>query len=148
VQRAARVEQEQRPGQRDRDAEGADDHVLPRCLKRPRAALQADQGDAGQRAGLDQDPQQPEVAGLQRREHQRGEQAEEREVQLHLKAGELAAVLLRADVGYGADRGKQGHDGHGEQEKPAERVGVQEAVPAVQRPAAVQAGEQRDRAGQ
>ena len=42
-----------------------------------------------------EDEQQAEVPGLQRGEHQRGEQAEEREVQPDLEAGELAAVFLR-----------------------------------------------------
>src|SRR5580692_5679298 len=142
---AARVKQEQRACQRDRDAEGADDDVLPRRLERPRVSLQADEGGAGQRAGLDEDEQQPEVAGLERREHQRGEQAEEGEVEPDLEGAELVGVLLGADV---AERAEQGHRGHGHQEEAAERVHVQEAVPAGQRRVAVQRHEQRDRAAE
>ena len=141
-----------RPGsiarQRDRDAQGADDDVLPRGLERPGPALDADQGRASQGARLDQDEQQPEVAGFQCREHQRGEQAEEREIQADLEAAELAAVFLGTDVTDGAERREQRHGGHGHREEPAERVHVQEAVPAEQRRAAVQHHQQRQRAAE
>ena len=90
----------------------------------------------------------PRLPGLERGQHQRREQAEEREVQLHLEGAELAAVFLRGDVGDGAERGQQRHAGDGQQEEPAERVGVQEAVPALQRTGAGQRRQQRDRAAE
>jgi hypothetical protein len=120
VQAAGRIEEEQRARERDRHAERADDHVLPGRLERAGPRLQPDQRRAGQGAGLDEDEQQAQVAGLERGQHERGEQTEEDEIQPDLKGRQPPGVLLGGQVGHRADRGEHGHRGHREQEEAAQ----------------------------
>ena len=108
-------------------------------------ALETDQHAARERARLDQYPQQPEVSGLERGKHHRGEDREEDEVEPDLQRPQLAPVLLRPQVG-GRPEARERHDQRDRREKEAaQRVDVDEPAERVNAAPVADVDRERDR---
>ena len=76
---AGRVQHDDRQ-QRDPEAAGGDQHVLPRRLERGVGAVDRDQQRGDDRRQLDRDPQRPEVGGERDQQHHAAEQVQQRVV--------------------------------------------------------------------
>ena len=106
---------EDRPEERDRDADRADQEVLVRGLEGGARTLEVHEEDRGEGRALDRDPHEPDVVGGHRKEHREHEQVEER---VEAPRG-VARRLRRSEPVHQTDE----HDHPRRQ-----RVGAQEAV--------------------
>ena len=114
--------QQHRAEQRLRDADAAQDEVLPRRLEARRGAVDADQQHGGQRRRLHRDPQDAHVVGRQRQQHREAEQLVHAVVQAQPRRRHLAVVALDAHVGAREDRGGQADEGGQRDQEDVERV--------------------------
>ncbi len=143
--------------QRHRQADAADDRVLPGGLERGGLPVESDQEDRRERGGFNRHPHDAQVIGHgdeQHREHEQRRQGvvpskpQDGRVAVALP-GERPAALVVAQIAHGVDRARKGHRGGQQNHQGAQMVGVEEAVPqghgpARQHLAAQEEGQQKD----
>ena len=100
--------QQDRAEQRLRDADAAEDEVLPGRLEAGRRAVDADQQHRGERRRLHRHPQDAHVVGRQRQQHREAEQLVHAVVQAQARRRHLAVVALDAHVGPREKRRREG----------------------------------------
>src|SRR5581483_3900438 len=100
----------------ERDADAAEDEILPGGLERLVRAVDADHEHGGERGQLDGDPHQADVVGEQPQVHGEHQGLIHRVVEAQMRRGEPADLQLVADVagaegaGGEADEGAEHHE--------------------------------------
>ena len=115
------VEQD-RAEQRLRDADAAEDEVLPRRLEAGRRAVERDQQHGRERRRLHRHPQDAHVVGEQREQHREDEQLVHAVVEAQPRRRQPAVVLLDAHVGPREERGREADERGERDEEHVERI--------------------------
>ncbi len=124
--------QQHRPEQRLRDADTAQDEVLPARFEARRSAVQRDQQHRGQRRRLHRDPQEPHVVGRERKQHRRHEELIHAVVEPQAPGGDAAMIDLDPHVRPREQRGRQSDEGGQRDQKHVERVDEELLAPEQQ----------------
>src|SRR6266850_33513 len=103
--RARREVHEDGAKQRERDADAAQQKVLPRRLQRRGRAVDADHQHGGEGGELHRHPHQPDVVGEQRQVHAEHQRLVHRVVEAQVLVREVADLQLVRDVARAEDAG-------------------------------------------
>jgi hypothetical protein len=101
---------EDRAEQRQRDADAAEDEILPRRLERFVRAVDADHEHGGQRRDLDRDPHQADIVGHQRKVHGEHQHLIHGVVESHVSRFQPADLDLVRDIARAERAGREAHE--------------------------------------
>ncbi len=135
---------EDRAEQGERDADAAEDEILPRRLERLGRAVDADHQHGRERRDLDRHPHQADVVGDQRQVHAEHQQLVHRVIEAQISRRQPADLQLVVDVAGAEGAGRQGDEGRQHDEDDVEVVDQQERPgcrPRVEQESAASEGE-------
>ena len=117
---------EDRPEERERNANAAENEILPRRLQRLVRPIDADHQDGGQRRQLDRDPHQAHVVREQRQVHREHERLIHGVIEAQVDTRQAAGLELVRDVARAEHAGGEAHEGIEDDEYDVDVVDDQE----------------------
>ena len=120
---------ENRAQQRQRQAQAAQDDVLPRCFQRSPPVVKRHQQDGRQGGGFHGEPHHAHVVGQHHEKHARLEQRRQHEKLPHAPKGDGPGLQVALEIPSGVERRAQRHDGDQQHHPRAQGVRAQELVP-------------------
>ena len=137
--------QEDRPEQRLRDADAAENEILPAGLQARARPVERDQQHRGERCRLHGDPQQSHVVGRERQQHGEHEELVHAVIQAQAPGRHPAVLHLHAHVGAREQGSGEAHEGRQRYQEDIE--GVDEELLVTDKQIAFGDDAHRERAG-